>query len=113
MSIVGREVGQVRVTGNLDQMHFTDVSLPSNMTPFELLFGRTPRTSLHSLVPLSGETEQSGGLDDFVGRRKQNLRGVRLALEKRYNLRLTSRARANAASSRPSAETQLEKGSLV
>ena len=30
-----------------------DVSLPSNMSPFELLFGRKPRTSLDTLVPLS------------------------------------------------------------
>ena len=53
-----------------------DVSLPSNMTPFELLFGRKPRTSSDSLVPLSAETEQSGGLDNFVERRKQSLREV-------------------------------------
>ena len=43
-----------------------DVSLPSNMTSFELLLGRKPRTSLDSFVPLSAETEQSGGLDNFV-----------------------------------------------
>ena len=44
------------------------------MTPFELLFGRKPRTSLDSLVPLSEETGQRTGLDNFVERRKQNLR---------------------------------------
>ena len=90
-----------------------DVSLPSNMTPFELLFGRKPRTPLDSLVPLSAETEQSGGLDNFVERREQNLREVRLALEKQHNLRVTARARANASISRPSAGVALEKGSLV
>ena len=90
-----------------------DVSLPSNMTPFELLFGRTPRTSLDSLVPLSAETEQSRGLDNCVERRKQNLREVRLALEKNHNLRVIARSRANASISRPSAGVALEKGSLA
>lgn len=83
------------------------------MTPFELLFGRKPRTSLDSLVPLSEETDQSGGLDNFVERRRQNLREVRLALEKRDSQRVTARARANAAISRPSAGVIAEKGSLV
>ena len=46
-----------------------DTSLPSNMAPFELLSGRNPRKSLDALVPLSGETEQSGGLHNFVERR--------------------------------------------
>ena len=38
-----------------------DTSLPSNMSPFELLFGRPPRTSLHSCTPLrrDGEHERS------------------------------------------------------
>ena len=85
-----------------------DASLPSNMTPFELLFGRKLRTSLDSLVPLSAETEQRP-----FARRKQNLRKVRLALEKKHNLRITARTRANASISRPSAGAALEKGSLV
>ena len=89
------------------------MSLPSNMTPFELLFGRKPRTSLDSLVPLSAETEQTDGLDNFEERRKQNLREVRLALEKQHKLRVTARARANASISRPSAGVALKKGSLV
>ena len=66
-----------------------------------------------SLVPLSAETEQSGGLDNFVERCIQNLREVRLALEKQHKLRVTARARANASISRPSAGVALEKGSLV
>ena len=60
-----------------------DASYPSNMTPFELMFGRKPRTSLDSLVPLSEEAGQSGGLDNALKQRKQGLRGVRLAFEKR------------------------------
>ena len=83
------------------------------MTPFELLFGRKPRTSLESLIPLSAETEQSGGLKNFVERRKQNLREIRFALETRHNLRVIARARANASTSRPSAGVALKKGSLV
>lgn len=43
-----------------------DASLPSNMSPFELLFGRAPRTSLDSLVPLSVDTDNTRGLDNFV-----------------------------------------------
>ena len=66
-------MGRVRVTSILDQTHLARY-FPSNMTPFELLFGRKPRTSLDSLVPLSEETGQRTGLDNFVERRKQNLR---------------------------------------
>ena len=66
-----------------------------------------------SLVPLSAEREQSGGLDNFVERRKQSLREVRLALEKQHKLRVTATAPANASISRPSAGVALEKGSLV
>ena len=92
---------------------FPDVSLPSSMTRFELLFGRKPRTSLDSVVPLSEETGQSGGLDNFVERRKQNLLEVHFALEKRYNRRLTAWAHANAAISGPSAGVTVERGNLV
>lgn len=84
----------------------------SNPSPFELLFGRKPRTSLDSLVPLTDEVE-NGGLDSFVERRKQNLREVRLYLEKRHDLKVASRARANAAISRPSAGVRAERGNLV
>ena len=67
----------------------------------------------NSLVQLPAETEQSGGLNNFVERRKQNLREVRVALEKQHSLRVTARARANAPISRPSAGVALEKESLV
>ena len=90
-----------------------DVSLPSNMTPFELLFGRKPRTSLDSLVPLAEETGGSDSLDNFVQRRRHYLRGVRLPLEKRDNQRVAARAHTNATISRPSAGVTVEKGSLV
>ena len=90
-----------------------DTSLPSTMTPFELLFGRKPRTSLDSLVPLTDEMDQERGLDNFVERRKQNLREVRLALEKRHELRVAARAKANASIERSSAGVGVVKDSLV
>ena len=43
------------------------------MTPIELVLGSKHRTWLDSLIPLTAGTEQSGGLDNFVERRKQNL----------------------------------------
>ena len=88
------------------------VSVPSNMTLFELMFGRKPRTSLDSLMPLSEETRESGGLDNFVEPRKQNLHEVRLALGMRGNQRAAARAHANAIISRPSAGVTVERGSL-
>ena len=49
-----------------------DPTLPNNMTPFELLFGRKPRISLDTLVPQIDATDVSGGLDSFVESRRQN-----------------------------------------
>ena len=90
-----------------------DVSLPSNMSPFELLFGRRPRTSLDTLVPGAGVTDNTKGLDNFVEQRRQNLLEVRLAMEKRNELRMATRAKANADISRPSAGVTADRGSLV
>ena len=50
-----------------------DSSLQSKMTAFELMFGRKPRTSLDSLVPLLDGAAQTTSLDKFVEKRKQNL----------------------------------------
>ena len=90
-----------------------DTALPSHMTPFELLFGRKPRTTLDSLVPLTYETDTEGGLDNFVERRKQNLREVRLALERRHEFRVAARAKANATIERSSAGVAVGRHSLV
>lgn len=90
-----------------------DLSLPADMTPFELLFGRAPRTSLDSLVPLARETERPGGLDNFVERRRQNMREVRLALEKRGDGQAAARAKGNASIVQPSAGVKVIQGSLV
>ena len=90
-----------------------DLSLPSNMTPFELLFGRPPRTSLDSLVPLDNEPDPAGDLDNFVERRKQNMREVRLALEKRHSAQVAAREKANQSIRRPSPAAAATPGSLV
>lgn len=90
-----------------------DQSLHAKMTPFELLFGRAPRTSLDSLVPVSEGTDGAAGLNNFVERRKQNLREVRAALERRHDLRISARARADAAIQTTSAGVASKKGGLV
>ncbi|CAB1100402.1 unnamed protein product [Ectocarpus sp. CCAP 1310/34] len=90
-----------------------DTALPSHMIPFKRLFDRKPRTTLDSLVPLTDETGTEGGLDNFVKRRKQNLREVRIALERRHELRVAARAKANATIERSSAGVAVGRNSLV
>ncbi|CAB1096027.1 unnamed protein product [Ectocarpus sp. CCAP 1310/34] len=90
-----------------------DTVLPSHMTPFELLFGRKPGTTLDSLVPLTDETGAEGGLDNFVERRKQNLREVRMVLERWHELRVAARAKANATFEKSSAGVAVGRNSLV
>jgi len=90
-----------------------DAAMPSNMSPFELLFGRPPRTSLDTLVPTSGMTDNTRGLDNFVEQRRQNMLEVRHAMEKRNELRMVAREKANASISRPSAGVSADRGDLV
>ena len=90
-----------------------DSSLQSKMTAFELLFGRKPRTSLDSLVPLLDGAAQTTSLDDFVEQRKQNLLEVRKALEQRQAIRTASRERVNATINRSSTGVTAEVGDLV
>ena len=90
-----------------------DPTLPNNMTPFELLFGRKPRISLDTLVPQIDATDVSGGLDSFVESRRQNFREVRLALEKRHQNKVNARLKANEKISRESAGTGAQVGDLV
>ena len=51
-------------------------SLPSAMTPFQLLFGRSPRTTLDLLVPQMDDTEATGGLSNFIESHRHNMREV-------------------------------------
>lgn len=43
-----------------------DPSLPTSVSPFKILLGHKPRTTLHTLVSLMDDSEQSGRLDAFV-----------------------------------------------
>ena len=56
-----------------------------------MLFGRPPRTPLDSLVPLEGEPDTAIRFNNFVERRKQDMREVRLALEKRHSYRAAAK----------------------
>ena len=56
-----------------------DPSLPS-MTPFQLLFGRSPCTTLVMSVPQMDDTETTGGLTNFIENRRHNMRDVAEAL---------------------------------
>ena len=40
-----------------------DPTLPGNGSPFEILFGRKPRTSLDTIVPQMDDSEITGDLD--------------------------------------------------
>ena len=90
-----------------------DPSLPTNMTPFEILFGRSPRTSLDTLVPQVEDTDLTGGLDNFVEARRQNLRDVAIILEKRHADKMAARSRVNKEICRPSAGVGVEIGDFV
>ena len=90
-----------------------DPSLPSAMTPFQLLFGRSPRTSLDMLVPQMDDTEATEGLENFIEGRRHNLREVREALERMREAREKARQYHNAAIQRPSMGTRVAKGDLV
>ena len=100
-------------SGMLDQTHQARPVLPSAMTPFQLLFGRSPRTSLDMLVPQMDDTETTGGFENFIEERRQNLREVREALEKIHGGREEARQRRNASIQRPSAGTRVVTGDLV
>ena len=90
-----------------------DPSLPSAMTPFQLLFGRSPRTTLDMLVPQMDDTEATGGLENFIEGRRHNLREIREALESMREEREKARQHHNAAIQQPSAGTRAARGDLV
>ena len=73
-----------------------DPSLPSAMTPFQLLSGRSPRTSLDMLVPQMDDIETTGSLENFIEERRHDLREVREALERMHEHREKARQRHNA-----------------
>ena len=48
-----------------------DPNLSGQRSPFEILFGRKPQTSLDTLVPHVDDTETTGGRDYFVKQRRR------------------------------------------
>ena len=74
-----------------------DPALPSAITPFQLLFDRSPRSSLDMLVPQVEDTEATGGLENFIEGRRHSLRVVREAPERMREGRGESRQYDNAA----------------
>lgn len=87
--------------------------LRDQIPPFELLFGRKSRMTPDAPVPLIYDSEGSGGLDASVEQRRQMLREVRDALEKRHGDRIESRRVANSKIKRPSAGTVTKYRNLV
>lgn len=83
------------------------------MTPFQLLFCRSPRTSLVLLVPQIDDTDETGGIGNFIGRHRHNLREVRDAFEKMREGRKHARQRHNAAIQRPFTGMRVAEGDLV
>ena len=79
-----------------------DPALPSAMTPFHLLFGRSPRTTHDMLIPQMDDTEATGGLINFIENRRQNMREVAEALRNIHSDKEASRQRRNARISRSS-----------
>ena len=89
-----------------------DPSLPS-MTPFQLLFGRSPCTTLVMSVPQMDDTENTGGLTNFIEDRRHNMREVTEAMKKIHQSRVKTRHRRNAEVRRPSSGVGSVEGDLV
>ena len=90
-----------------------DLSLSSTITPFELLFGCSPRTTLDVLVPQMDDTENTGGLTNFIEDRRHNMREVTEAMKKIHQSRVKTRHRRNAEVRRPSSGVGSVEGDLV
>ena len=71
-------------------------SLPSAMTPFQLLFDRSPRNAFDVLVPQMNATEITNGLTNLIENRRHNMREVAEALKKIHESRVTTRQSRNA-----------------
>ena len=96
-----------------DQTHHARPVPALGVTPFQLLFGRSPLTSLDMLVPQMDDTETTGGLENFIEGRRHNLREVREALERMREHREKARQLHNASIQRPSAGTRVAASDLV
>ena len=83
------------------------------MTPFQLLFGRSPHTALDVLVPQMDDTETAGGLPNFIENRRHNMREVVEALKKIHESGVKTRQRRNAEIQRPSSGVGSVEGDIV
>ena len=72
-----------------------DPLLPSTKTPFQLLFGRSPRTTLEMLVPQMDNVEATGGLSNSIESRRHNMREVAEAPKKFHEDKEVARQRHN------------------
>ena len=90
-----------------------DPSLPSAMTPFPLLIGRSPRTALDELIPRMDDTETTGGLTNFIGNRRHIIRDVAGALKKTHESRVEPREHRNTEIRRPPSGIGSVEGDLV
>ena len=90
-----------------------DPRLPGNMSPFEILLGRKPRTPLDTLTPQIDGADTAEGLDSFIERRQQVFSEVKSAMERKYKEKVATRERENAKISRASPGVQAQTGNLV
>ena len=90
-----------------------DPALPSAMTPFQLLFGRSPRTTLDMLIPQMNDTEAIGGLSNFIENCRRNMRDAAVAPREIHDYMEASRQRPNARISRSSPSVNVSGGDLV
>ena len=90
-----------------------DPRLPGNMSPFEILLGRKPRTPLDTLTPQIDGADSAEGLDSFMERRQRVFNEVKSTMEKRYEEKVAARERENAKIGRTSPGTLAQVGDLV
>lgn len=83
------------------------------MTPFQILFGCGPRTSLDTLGPQVDDTEETGGEDNFIKRCRQMMAKLRDILAKIHAKREVRRQTLQANIQRPSPRGRAQKGDLV
>ena len=70
-----------------------DTTLPSAISPFEVLFGRKPRTQLDALTPQVNGEASGQGLVEFVEERKRRLREVYELLRRRNEVKEADRVK--------------------
>ena len=90
-----------------------DPALPSNTTPFRVLFSRDARTQIDKMTLSLDGSEFRGGLDSFVAEKHQAFMEVKAVLEKRRNDMDKARNASNAHIGRGSPGWHATMGDLV